>query len=120
MVCAGNDREVGMSDRDIELQEIALQAEDVLRYESTTGMAAARALAIAFQVEERIQELDAGDDSSQFWWRYINALSRIINKAEWAESSTLDQVESLFHASPEQRCRAALECMKEKAKAVGG
>lgn len=59
-------------------------------------------IAAAFQVEDRVAELGLKSE-------YVQAL-----QGELQSAITWDFV----HASPGQRCRAALQCVKEKAKAA--
>lgn len=64
-------------------------------------------IAAAFQVEDRIAELGLQR-------QYIIALRGETRAQMIAAACGYEW--KLVHASPEQRCRAALECVKEKAK----
>lgn len=68
-----------------------------------------RSISQAFQVEDRIAELGLKKE-----------YSRVLQQIILDTGTSYDHEFDLIHASPEQRCRASLQCVKEKAKAVGG
>lgn len=77
-------------------------------------------IAAAFKVEDRIAELG-------LHVKYLRALIdlAVLADAEWQTSEIYSAwlpngLWPIVHASPEQRCRAALEAVKEKAKATSG
>lgn len=72
-------------------------------------------ISYAFQVQDRIAELGLQEE-------YVDALSEIAGKGLAGPVLSFPHEIWLFyvHASPEQRCRAALEAVKEKAKAASG
>lgn len=90
-----------MSDREVELQALAVMAENGVKIND---------IAYAFKVEERIKGLGLEQRYAYYLFKQLPAKFRL----------DLDQWFEIAHASPEQRCRAALECVKEKAKAAGG
>lgn len=69
-------------------------------------------IAQAFKVEDTIAELGLKHT-------YCQALAVIVADAVTERGRVVDHFD-FIHASPEQRCRAALECVKEKAKAASG
>lgn len=64
---------------------------------------------LAFQVEERIAELELQGE-------YELALAEVVTDGKPNMAHVWDYV----HASPEQRCRAALEAVKGKTKVASG
>lgn len=72
----------------------------------------AESIAQAFKAEDRIAELNLKG-------AYASALCRIV-VADMKDGDIESGQWLLAHASPEQRCRAALQCVKEKAKAASG
>lgn len=67
----------------------------------------------AFDVEDHIAEL-------ALRLEYVACLRNLLLAKKKRNIASFDFWWEMVHASPEIRCRAALECMKEKAKAAGG
>lgn len=65
----------------------------------------------AFQVEDRIAELGLQA-------RYVINLAKLVDPRVKQDDAIMSLWWNLVHASPEQRCRAALECVKEKGRAT--
>lgn len=70
-------------------------------------------IAAAMKAEDRIAELGLQG-------RYVINLAKIVDPRIKQDDAIMTLWWNLVHASPDQRCRAALQCVKEKAKAAGG